>query len=424
MKSLYENSLYSLESWFETVRDREGYRGPAIGLRRSQLACCVPGYDWRYEGLLAGWIERHKASGDAFYLTRLKQDIAQIIGAQLGNGTFKNSHFTDGPFEGGMPHEPAMLNAAVKAAVYLEQNSLYNSSALKLCVGRYIDSYLIAYLWNKLLKTFNNWPFSEFEVYSPYCVASVIELLSNYGKWQNCLEVYLPYISFAGESIIKTQCTEGSSSGAFPTLSSGTKGYSPFYTARCLCSLKILEELCDDRDYKKSFDMAESYIRDSALKQGGFCRLTFQDRKPMTTPLLLGAVSGILDAFKRASCLKTSDLDQHMPLLMKEQSASGAFHTAVGFGKVSLPKEGARRDFRDFFPVCGWNDKIFYLLSALGGGAKPERNDFINDAHLAIVNGSVGNIKETPWEIKVLDKKNIEVYHWTKKENWPLKLAL
>ena len=412
MKSLYESALSKHEQWIETIRDQDGYHGPAVGPRSSQLGCCMPGFDWRYEGLLGAWIERHKRTNKEKYLDKIRTDIENIVDAQLNNGTFKNSHFTEGPFEGGMPHEPAMLNAAIKASIYLaSQDKNYQQDRIKECVRKYVDEYLVSYLWNKLLRTFNNWPFSEFETYSSHCVATVIELLFNYGNWTGSLDCYLNYLEDAGKSILKTQSKEGFSKGAFSTQSNNTKGFSPLFSARCLPALKILYKITGSYEYINAFESAVNYVRKSSLNGGGFYRLTFKNDKPVTYPIMLGAVSGILESFHRSGCLSEEDLATHMPLLLREQAANGGFHTAVGFDSVKIDSV---RDYRDFIPVCGWSNKTFFLLSLV---CKNEVT-FLPNLHCSKevkINRKVGKMIETPWNLSIYDHKRNLVYDWSKK---------
>lgn len=423
MKSLYENALNRLELWINSIRTDEGYHGPAIGPRSTQLGCCLAGFDWRYEGLLNSWINLHKSTGKAKYLKRIQEDLNQITAAQLLNGTFRNSHFSEGPFEGGMPHEPAMLTAAVKAAVYLEANEYGNTREIQECVRKYVDTYLISHLWNKLLKTFNNWPFSEFEKYSPYCVAAAVELIYDFGTWQNNLDDYESYIVAAVESMIKVQCSNGNCLGAFPTLSSHTKGFVPLYTARCFRALKIAYLVTNDDRYMDSFEKAKAYVRNSALEDGGFYRLTYNDREPIAYPIMIGAVAGILESFNRVDELEEAELNLHLSLILKEQLPSGAFATAIGFNRAKRPKDADFRDYRDLFPVCAWNDKVFHLLTTVANGDIMCKSSI--KANLQVkINGRIGTYVETPHDITLMDNKNQVVYQWLKKNSWPLKIAL
>jgi hypothetical protein len=391
MKSRYDISLNRLESWLETVRDDKGYHGPAIGPRSTQMGFCLQGF--------------------------------QIINAQINNGTFKNSHFTEGPFEGGMPHEPSMLNAAVSAAIYLENKTSFDSRPLENCLINYIDKYLLTYLWNKLLRTFNNWPFSDFESYSPASVSAVIELLWNYGTWKKRLVEFTPYIVEAGESLLRAQCTKGLSKGALSSHYPNSKGFSPFLTARCLKALQICGAMSGDRRFCTSVNAGRDYILKNQLPDGGFTRITYNDHSDKKNPLMLGYISGILFELKKIGYHDKDLFSKNLSLLMHHQSITGAFHTAIGFGGKKTFRDNHVPDYRDIFPVCAWNDKTFSILASLSRA--PYSFSSLGVCERAVkINNKSGTFIENSREIILLNSKNDEVYHWIKKQDWPFKAAL
>ena len=52
-----------LERWPETMRDPDGYGGPVIQVWQQCLHYAGAGLDWRYEGIITGYLQLHEAKG-------------------------------------------------------------------------------------------------------------------------------------------------------------------------------------------------------------------------------------------------------------------------------------------------------------------------------------------------------------------------
>lgn len=408
-------AVAGIESWLDTVRGPEGYGGPVVGLRDVNVMYCGPGYDWRYEGLLDGYREMFRVTGDADYLDRIERDLKDIQAAQLLNGAFRNSYFDHNPMEGGMPHEPAMLAAVCRARRCLLDAGRKPPEGTETMVERYVTGHLLKQLWNKQLQTFNDWPASEFQYFSPASVAATIELLLEYGDGTHAWDRVERYVRGAAESLLRAQIRDGALAGGMPPSSRGGEGVSPFLAARCLPALAAVARKTGDARFAEAAQALAAFVRGQIGTPGDLPKMVFLDRPPVQGPIFLGAVAGVLLALSRAGLWTAEDLGRQLGFLLSHQTASGAFRTAVGFGRIA--HRNGLPDWRDVLPVCGWQDKIFCLLAALHPG---ERQGFSSGPveQPVRVPGGRGMYREDTETIRITDRRGHTLYSWEKTKTW------
>lgn len=408
-------ALGRLDAWFESMRVGQGYDGPVVGLRGVAMGYCGPGYDWRYEGILDGAVALAKATKDTRWLDRIERDLGDIAAAQLLDGTFRNSQFEANPCEGGMPHEPAMLAAGCRAARALQEAGRTPPAAFLECAARYIDEYLIKFLWNKLLKTFNDWPISQFQDWTPHACASAIELLAGYADLTGSWERYAYYAQGAANSIVKLQVVEGPFAGAVPP-SSRDRVIRPFLAARNLPGLSLAGARLNESKYTNAARRLAEFVLSQFSTPTVLPRMVCSDRPSASYPRVLGAFAGTLLALRRAGAADDTVWPAQCAFLLERQRPSGAFDNAVGFGAVHNPKRVP--DWRDIVPVCGWQDKIFALLAETG--VAPAEGQRIETTSLAItVQGRRAQYHEDAASMRIEDSKGHALFSWTKGSPWP-----
>jgi hypothetical protein len=353
-------ALGALEGWMETLHGAGGYYGPVVGMRGMAMTWCGPAHDWRWEGLLDGWVARHRRTAEPVYLERIKQAFRDLQNAQLADGSFRNSSFDLNPCEGGMPHEPAVMAAVLRAARYLREHNQVWPEGTEAMIERFVEERLITSLWNKTLQTFNNWLQSDFDLYSPPAVASIIETLCEYGALTDTAERWTPFITGAAASLLKSQFRTGPLTGALPVSSADRASASPFFAARCLPALTALHLRTGDVRFSEAADALSDFVKRS-LCPGIVC-MTYAGRPNRIAPLYTGATAGALLALDRTARLEESLLRNQLDWLLPLQTAAGGFDTAVGFGR-GLPQRDPP-DWRDALPVCGWSSMVYALLAS------------------------------------------------------------
>jgi hypothetical protein len=60
-------AVASLDAWFETMRGPDGYGGPVAHWWQDCLHFTGAGLDWRYEGIIAGYLNLFERTGQTVW---------------------------------------------------------------------------------------------------------------------------------------------------------------------------------------------------------------------------------------------------------------------------------------------------------------------------------------------------------------------
>jgi hypothetical protein len=117
---LFETIL-KIDAWLESMRQPGGYGGPVVHWWEDCLAYTGPGLDWRYEGIIHGYLNLWQATGEGLWLDKATRAGDDLVNGQLPSGNYRNSCFELNPNTGGTPHEAAAdLGLLCLAAVLKE----------------------------------------------------------------------------------------------------------------------------------------------------------------------------------------------------------------------------------------------------------------------------------------------------------------
>jgi len=403
-----------LESWFSSIRDERGYYGPSVGANGWNMAYCGPSFDWKYEGLFRAYAARGQSTGKSIYLDLIGQDVDAILRAQWRNGCFSVSHFENNPCEGGMPHEPAMLSAVCRVLPLLDTHGNGQLSRVYDVIEKYVSEYLIRLLWNKTLRTFNSWPTSDFVSYNPHCVASALELLIHYAALTNAGDRFESYILEGGKSILASQITEGPLRGGIPAASLDCGEVYPYWAIRCAPALRLLAQKTQAAEFSNALALLMEFVRPYAGAVTTCPRAVYADRPPCAFPFIVGAGADMVLRLLDAELIDRDAALRQAESLIRHQLPTGAFRTAVGFGGRKRA-----RDWRDFMPVCGWQDKIYALLSLFSSGESPDAEGVTPFETEVRVLWRRVQFRETADEIVLKKRNGATLYQWRKKTPWP-----
>jgi len=408
-------ALAALEGWLETQHGAGGFYGPSVGLRGVSMAWCGPSHDWRWEGLLDGWIALHRGTRNPAYLDRIERACRDLQSAQLADGSFRNSSFDLNPLEGGMPHEPAVMAAVLRAGRYLREAGRAWPEGSASMVERFVEERLIKALWNKTLRTFNNWLQSDFEVYSPPAVAAIVETLFEYGGLAGTTERWAPYIAGAAESLLKSQFRDGPLAGAMPVTSTDRGTASPYQASRCLPALALLHRVTGDRRFGECGEALAGFVNGAFQDDGGIACAMFAGRPHRVTPLFTGATAGALLALNRSGRRDEARWQRQIGWLLALQSESGGFDTAVGFGTGLPPRDPP--DWRDAIPVCGWTAHVFALLANRTATNTSQRREAGKVSREVLVRGRPAEMTEDADSLAIR-RRGEPLFVWRKRTSW------
>src|SRR5690554_1264599 len=96
-----------LEAWLETMRGPGGYTGPVAHWWQNCLFYTGPGLDWRYEGIITGYLTLYERTGETRWLSKACRAGDDVLDGQLPSGHFAGSCFELNPYTAGTPHEAA-----------------------------------------------------------------------------------------------------------------------------------------------------------------------------------------------------------------------------------------------------------------------------------------------------------------------------
>lgn len=415
--AMLAQSLANLDAWLESMRQAGGYGGPVIHIWRSNLLYCGPMLDWRYEGIILGYLELHRKTGNNRWLERAKQAGHDLVSGQYSCGQFKNSSFERGPLPGGTPHEASVDIALLSLARLLEEKGdpswqIFHEKAVK-----NIEGYLLKHLWTG--KYFKNLPDDDFWVANKS--ATIIEALLRYHDFLSTEDTkyadkIMKIVALAAESILRLQHPNGG------IAQSSVRGDAhTLYTARCTWPLLLLHTVTLRPEYREAARKAADFLVSLSCPEGGFYQVQYKNGETGKYPVWVAGCGDILYGLSQLAGKNDGLVETNSEWMLSHQDVCGGIRVSQGFGFWAGNRGGGRHpDFGDVLHVCGWNDKAFrFLATQLPEGQKiPEPA-----TQPCQIECMFGNTKAIYLEddqkisVQAIKSKKI-LYHWGKSEKW------
>lgn len=358
-------AILEIDNWLDSQRSIGGYSGPVVHWWEDSLGYQGPGLDWRYEGIIIGYLNLWRSSGNIFWLQKAKRAGDDLLAGQLPSGNYRNSRFEFNPGTGGTPHEAACDLALLKLAEVLRDFGDPVWHEYRDAAYWNIQDFYIQYLWAPDEAIFVDNP--NYPSFVPNKAATLVEALfamARICKDDQWIQKYaLPTL----DKIIDYQLKAGKFEGAF--YQSGIAGrrigkFFPFYISRCIPGLLLGYQWTGQASFAEAAIKAGQFLIRFRYDDGSFPQVIYSDAKINRYPQWVAGLGDILRV-----------MDLLIPLGMKYESRStlnfllagrrdgGGICTAKGFGKIT--PFGRRNGFKDELCVCGWVDKAFRYLSGL-----------------------------------------------------------
>lgn len=345
------------------MRAEDGYSGPVAHWWASNLLYGGPMADWRYEGIICGYLELYRSSGAKLWLERAIEAGDDLVLAQLPSGMYLNSSFEHGPMEGGTPHEAAADIGLLELAQTLRLAGDSNWMNYANTARRNIEEYHLRQLWNG--DGFRDQPWNNTLV--PNKNATIIEALLMYEATFG--EEMSKYIEPAARVVLSSQEKTGPRAGC--TVHHGTGRHRlgiGIYTARSVCGILRLytRRPCDEllAWVQRAVTFLERLCTQDTVYFG-----RYYDGSLIANPRLIAGAGDLLRAFVLGSRfgLETDvPLNRVLDWLLAGQTLSGGIMTAAGFRwRGGRAFRDGLPDFRDLLPVVGWCDKAFRALAMI-----------------------------------------------------------
>jgi hypothetical protein len=359
-----DQAVTLIDGWLESLRGRGGYAGPVAHWWQSCLLYCGPMIDWRYEGIITGYLQLFRTTEDPRWLRRALAAAEDIRCAQLPDGRFRNSSFEIGPIEGGTPHEAAVCIGLLELARTLRAMNDPRWTCYRDVAERNIKHYQIAQLWDGA--AFRDQAWNRTVVANKN--ATTLEALLLYEELGG--ESMERYIAGAAGLVLAAQVhAPGPRQGATIHLGTGRQRLAiGIYTARCAAALVRLYEQCGYERYIVAARAMGEYL----LRLVGARGTTF-GHYPRGDAILCptwvspsGDVLRALLALRPHADIPEAAIERLTGALIEHQLPSGGIQTARGLGKKGSTRQPDHTpDFRDVLPVAGWVDKAFRALTLL-----------------------------------------------------------
>lgn len=425
---LLSNTVLGIDAWLESMRQTGGYGGPVAHRWQDNLLYAGPGIDWSYEGIIIGYLNLFKKTGDRQWLDKAIRAGMDIVNGQNEDGTYLASSFEINPLSGGTPHEAACDHALLCLADVLKTLGESEWEKFVQTAEDNLTKYYFNKLWDGDAGYFYNQTHDSSFV--PNKVATTVEALFLLEKFSGDLGLVDKYIKPSLLKILACQVKDPESS-YFGAIDQSDKNgqlsgrYFPYYIARCVHALVDASVYFEDDQFTKAALAAMNFVMHSQRSDGSFPQVVYANQHETLFPQWIAGVGDILTAANRLLPfgLNWPAMEKTEIWLHNGISPSGGIRTGHGFGIL----EGRRKalpDFRDILPVCHWVSNAFrYFTMCL-----PEK--FITGSIETkettcdcFYFGKRARFHETDQFIKV--NQNLEtVYLWRKPEPWVQKFLM
>jgi hypothetical protein len=422
LKEQIASAVAKLDCWLDTMRGPGGYGGPVTHWWQDSLLYTGAGLDWRYEGIITGYLNLYERTGEEGWLAKARRAGDDLVGGQLPGGNFYNSCFELNPNTGGMPHEAACDLALLRLALALKEAedpgwAVYASTAEKNLTG-----FVTGVLWDGQSQVF--WNSAVDDTFVPNKAASALEAVFAWASLtgeRDPVERYgLPVL----EAIVGCQVRAPQSTLDGAICQAVRKGgrderFFPFYVARCIPALIQGSRLLGQEGFLQAARAAMRFILRHRQGDGSFPQVVY-GRHSNRFPQWVAGVGDILGAMDLMAG-EGMEIDGSPTLgwLLSGIQDSGAVCTARGFAnQIGQKASDGLPDFRDLVGVCGWADKAFRYLTSQVTALRPMAVPESKATELpCLFRGARAVLREDDRLVEVRRGSEV-VYRWGKGAPW------
>jgi hypothetical protein len=415
--------ILGMDAWLETMRGASGYGGPVSHWWQDCLHYTAAGLDWRYEGIIGGYLNLFERTGQMIWLSKACQAGNDLVAGQLPNSNYQASSFEANPKTGGTPHEAACDLALIKLSQVMRTNNISGWESYAHAAEHNIRNYILDQLWAPESGYFRNLVGDP--VFVPNKAAMIVQALSAWVDFSDEQEWLGQCIFPTLDRICSCQMldTDSRLNGAIDQSVGDKKRegwFFPYYNARCIPALIIGYRLSKEDRYMDAASAAMDFILRVQYNDGSFPQAIRANRRVYKYPQWVAGVGDILCAMSDLEAYslqidKTPTLDWMLQGLLP----TGGMRTAHGFArKTRWPRWTDLPDFRDLLAVTGWVDKAFHFLTSLVG------DKFLSDEitlqsyeQPCQYHGQICTYYEDKYKIEVHRKDKV-FYRWQKGADW------
>lgn len=356
-------TILKIDAWLDSMRQPGGYGGPVVHWWEDCLAYTGPGLDWRYEGIILGYLNLWQATGETTWLEKATRAGDDLVAGQLPSGNYRNSCFELNPNTGGTPHEAAAdlgllhLAAALKAQGDPAWTRYFQDAQTNL------QRFYLDRLWDGSRQRFNDAP--GLPSFVPNKSATLAQALFAYADLSGDTPILEAYIRPTLDAVCNLQVQEGDlAGGIYQNSLHGklVKRVFPYYTARCIPALVLGFQRLGTETYLQAALGAGRFIINCRYPDGSFPQVLYPRGLVNRYPQWVAPVGDVLLALDLLTPYGlTYDPQPTLSWLLAGQLPDGSFRSGVGFGTARIPPR--KSDPRDEIPCVGWVDKVLRYLT-------------------------------------------------------------
>jgi hypothetical protein len=354
-----------LDRWFESMRvdwPIPGYGGPVVHWWNHCLTYQGAGLDWRYEGIIDGYLTLWKKTGNAVWLEKARLAGDDLVGGQRSDSHFTNSRFELNPGQGGTPHEVACDLALLLLARELRAIGRADADLYLEAARRNLEDFALGGLWDGPSATFRDGISGS--TFVPNKAATFVEavlLLRELTGLSGHLERYaIP----TGDQILALQMRHPGDEldGAIAQNRLGgriVESYFPIYIARCVPGLLQLAEASAEERFRDAALAAVTFLDRIREPDGGFPMVLYRNGRRNRFPRWIAGTGDVVRAFDLAHAAGAAvDASPTIQWILRGARADGRIATADGFDRL-IPWISRRERATGEIGVVGWCDKAF-----------------------------------------------------------------
>jgi hypothetical protein len=452
-QSVLLRSVLRLDHWLDTMRSPEtpdssgnqkraryrGYGGPVVHWWQNCLQYTGAGLDWRYEGIIAGYLTLFDATQDIAWLEKATRAADDLVSGQLPDGGYANSAFENNPHPHGTPHEAAADIGLLLVAAQLRARQDQRWEHYREVAQRNLDNVFVAKFWDPQRREFGDQIGQKGSSFVPNKLATLAEAFFLLARLTDD-DRYAQYAMTALDAVIALQIKTGKLEGAVyqnQLQGRAVRKLLPYYIARCIPGLLDGYHWSGEERYLQAALLAGKFIASVRFPDGSLPQVVYEtgwlggrvNRYPQWVSPLGDVLRGweMLKPFGfEIDCQPTYDW------LLSGQFPNGGIATGRRFGsQVSQRKAHTPPDFRDLIVCCGWADKAFRYLAekltyqisdispVVSVVSLPNQDQVQVDVHesACMVRGKEAVFRETDSSIEIT-RRGETLYQWVKGEDW------
>jgi hypothetical protein len=365
----------ALDAWFDTMRGPDGYGGPVSHWWQQCFMYTGAGLDWRYEGIIIGYLNLWRSTGQREWLEKAIRAGRDIVAGQNHDGSFSYSGFEMNPGRNGTPHEAACDLALLMLARELREAGDEAWALYADVAKQNLQDFYIARLWDVHFSQIGD--SMSGSSFVPNKAATASEALIAL-SWLTGEDTYIErYVLPTLDSILQLQVRDGSAcNGAICQNSFGTnhvEKYFPLYISRCVPGLLQGYRVSGREKYLDAAVSAMAFVIRNINEDGSIPTVIYPNGRTSPGPSWISPLGDVLRASELvAEYEHTAQTSRILDRLLNGQDETGGIQTASDFALQSVGNAPSLPDVRDLLHVAGWCDKAFrYLTTHVSGGPVP-----------------------------------------------------